>query len=310
MRSKLLTPINFGVFDLRHRCVVDWSLAVAEQSDDPSRAAMPIRMPQISGGLVVHDPGPLIWVDASPVTAEADHARAMAWRAEIDQAKSLDQCVVARLAPDLRRLSPYQAHAMEALSSQPRETIINIHAAAARRAVEFGFDGIELDASMGSVTDRVLRSTGGSTSSEIDDTIGRRVRFLTDLVSVLTQSVGHDRVGVRLAPFQRNDTRRSPNILYQDILGSLQDQEIAYVHVVGAQRWITGTSSVRRLPPAMTAVRRAYSGILVSSGRPDFVSALALVESRWADAICFSAASLDAKILLQIQSALAQGNGA
>lgn len=92
-----------------------------------------------------------------------------------------------------------------------------------------------------------------------------------------------------------------------ETLRGLHDQEIAYVHLTGAKPLDAVLAGTLRLTPTAEALRRAYPGILIASGRFSLGQAIDLVESRWADAICFPAMEIDAEFRVQVQAAMAQG---
>jgi hypothetical protein len=80
----------------------------------------------------------------------------------------------------------------------------------------------------------------------------------------------------------------------------LQEREIAYVHLVGPGS--PQADDVRRDGRAASspAGSRGYAGILVASAAADLAAAELLVESRWADAICFPADRIDTAMMNEI----------
>jgi 2,4-dienoyl-CoA reductase-like NADH-dependent reductase (Old Yellow Enzyme family) len=285
MRRKLFTPINVGAFNLQHRVVLEWP-----QSTDPLDAARGPFVPSsdpLPGGLVICDPGPLIWPRPAPLTpSEADCIRS-AWRSVIENAKLSCQSVLARLGADL---SIYVA----ALKHDDFGDIIGGYVDAAHRAKSNGFDGIELDSSFGSVADRLLRPSPNLYSDRYVGPVVQRSDFVMELVEALTQAFGRERVGIRLSPFEASVR----NNIYEEVLRCLCDQEIAYVHLELNEQF-----AARALHSSLSArtLRQAYPGIFIASCKQDLHFAIELVESRWADAVCFSASQIDAQFLNQLR---------
>jgi hypothetical protein len=93
------------------------------------------------------------------------------------------------------------------------------------------------------------------------------------------------------------DVRRT---VFDEVLRSLHDQEIAYVHIE-----LTERARIQGLKPSpfAQALRTAYPGIFVTSGEQDISSAMQLVESRWSDAACFPGPKVDAQFLSKLRRA-------
>ena len=109
----------------------------------------------LSGGLVIHDPGSLIWPGREPpILSEAD--RKSIWRDMMDNAKLSRQSSLARLRGDLGLQIPDPLNGILALTQRDIEKVIADYVDAAHRAKSSGFDGVELDGSFGSITDLFL----------------------------------------------------------------------------------------------------------------------------------------------------------
>src|SRR5262249_27137832 len=256
---KLFTPLNVGAFDLQHRIVLEWP-----QSIDPLDVArnpfVPPSNSHLSGGLVICDPGPLIWPGPTPLTpSEADRIRS-AWRNVIDNAKSSYQSVLARLRADLSFQVPDQLRGILALEHSDIGNIIGGYVDAARRARSNGFDGIELDSSFGSVGDLFLRPSTNLRLDRYGGPIVWRGKFVTELVEALTQAFGRERVGIRLSPFEAGVRSN----IYDKVLRCLYDQEIAYIHLELTEQ---SAARVLRSSPSAKTLRQAYPGVFIASCR-------------------------------------------
>jgi 2,4-dienoyl-CoA reductase-like NADH-dependent reductase (Old Yellow Enzyme family) len=298
MSNKLLTPLNIGAFDLQHRLVLEWPL-VADPLNPPADQLTPPPDGLLSGGLVIHDPGALIWPErTSQPNSEADRIKST-WRNTMNNAKLARQSSLARLRGDLALQIPRRPTGILALTQHDIDKIIAGYVDAAHRAKSSGFDGIELDGSYGSITDLFLMPSTNLRTDRYGGAIVQRLNFVLELVEALTQAFSRDRLGIRLSPFPRGFEGGRCKV-YDDVLSSLRDQEIAYVHLELSEG--VGTRVLNSAPPAK-ALRRAYPGIFVTSGQQGPQFAMDLVESRWADAVCFFGPLLDAHFLSQLKHA-------
>jgi NADH:flavin oxidoreductase / NADH oxidase family len=93
--------------------------------------------------------------------------------------------------------------------------------------------------------------------------IAQRMNFVMELVEALTQALGRDRVGIRLSPFPHG----LHGNVYDEVLTSLHDQEIACIHLK-----LTDQLSARVLKssPSTKALRRAYPASLSRAASKTF----------------------------------------
>ncbi|MBM7441498.1 alkene reductase [Streptomyces sp. HB132] len=115
-------------------------------------------------------------------------------------------------------------------------TTVADFAAAARNAIEAGFEGVEVHGANGYLLHQFL---AGGTNRRTDDYGGSpagRIRFVVEVVDAVAEAIGAERVGLRVSPgstvngIEEGDTER----LYPALLGALADRGLAYLHVVRA----------------------------------------------------------------------------
>lgn len=112
------------------------------------------------------------------------------------------------------------------------------HAAAAKRAMEAGFDGVEIHGANGYLLDQFLHDNVNVRSDEYGGSIENRCRFPLEVIKAVTAAVGADKVGIRLSPYNYfQDTRdSSPNIhwatLCEQIASLPKENRLSYVHMV------------------------------------------------------------------------------
>ncbi|SFE52260.1 N-ethylmaleimide reductase [Actinacidiphila alni] len=128
------------------------------------------------------------------------------------------------------------------------------YADAARRAVDAGFDGVELHGANGYLISQFLSSNANLRTDGYGGPIAHRIRFAVEAVAATAEAVGADRVGIRLSPgatfwgVQETEVRE----LYTALLTELATLGLAYVH-------LEATSD----EDVLTALRRAWPGTLI-----------------------------------------------
>jgi 2,4-dienoyl-CoA reductase-like NADH-dependent reductase (Old Yellow Enzyme family) len=299
MRNKLFTPLKVGDLDLEHRIALEWPSAIDPLDVSVNPMMQPLD-PQLSGGLVIFDSGPFIQPGRAPRALNGSGPLETAWRSMVHRAKLSRQSALARLRGDLSLQIPDRLEGIIALTQRDIEKIIADYVDAAYRAKSCGFDGVELDGSLGSITDLFLMPSTNLRSDRYGGPIAQRVHFLMELVEALAPAFGRDRVGVRLSPFPRDTTENLGRTVYDKVLRSLHDLEIAYIHLELTER---GGIQVLNSSRFAKALRRAYPGIFITSGRQSLDFAMELVESRWSDAACFFGHQIDAQFLSRLRQA-------
>ncbi|MEV4378136.1 alkene reductase [Streptosporangium sp. NPDC049644] len=107
------------------------------------------------------------------------------------------------------------------------------YAEAARRAVDAGFDGVELHGANGYLIAQFLSSTANLRTDAYGGSIANRIRFAVEAVSATVEAVGGHRTGIRLSPgagiWGAQDT--DVPALYGALLAELAPLDLAYVHL-------------------------------------------------------------------------------
>ncbi|MEV6569434.1 alkene reductase [Streptomyces kronopolitis] len=169
----------------------------------------------------------------------------------------------------------------ELTEAEIRQTIADF-AAAARNAIEAGFDGVELHGANGYLIHQFLApNTNHRTDAWGGDTEGR-IRFAVEVTEAVAGAIGADRVGLRISPGnQYNDiAEEHPDEVYLALLERLAGLDLAYLHLMEGPN--------RDLTPRL---RKAWAGTFVLNPftYPDVTGpdALTLIEDGSADLIAF-----------------------
>lgn len=122
-----------------------------------------------------------------------------------------------------------------ALALEEIPALIEDYRAAARNAIDAGFDGVEVHAANGYLIDQFLRDGSNQRTDAYGGDIENRTRLLAEVVQAIADEIGAERTGVRLSPvtpvYDMHDS--DPQALFEraverlNLIGGL-----AFVHVI------------------------------------------------------------------------------
>lgn len=155
---------------------------------------------------------------------------------------------------------------------------------ASMRALDAGFDGVELHGAHGYLLDAFLRDGSNHRTDTYGGSIENRSRFLIEIAEACAKAIGPDRLGIRISPVSTaGDSHDSdPQALFNHVVDRLRLLRLAYVHVVEGD-----TGGARdNLPFDYPALRDRFQGVwmvnngydrqmavdAITSGRVDLVS--------------------------------------
>ena len=123
-----------------------------------------------------------------------------------------------------------------ALTTQEVRQAIAEHGAAARRAMDAGFDGVELHGTSGYLCMQFMSSGVNRRSDEYGGNAANRVRFAAECLAAMGDAIGAERVGLRLNPGNTyNDTSdENSAATHAELMREAAGQGIAYLHVMRA----------------------------------------------------------------------------
>jgi len=130
----------------------------------------------------------------------------------------------------------YDSPTPRALTRSEIRQIVEDFRQAARRAMRAGFDGVEIHGANGYLIDQFLRTTSNTRTDEYGGSRANRLRFLQEVVDVVSEEIGAERTAIRLAPFLTARGMACPDILPTILEAAqyLQDKGIGYLHLVEA----------------------------------------------------------------------------
>ncbi|MCU1644697.1 MAG: N-ethylmaleimide reductase [Nocardia sp.] len=109
-------------------------------------------------------------------------------------------------------------------------------AAAARNAIEAGFEGVEVHGANGYLLHQFLAQNTNQRTDAYGGSLANRIRFTVEVVAAVAEAIGPERVGVRISPANRVNgiEEGDTDALYPALVAALADKGLAYLHVVFA----------------------------------------------------------------------------
>ena len=156
---------------------------------------------------------------------------------------------------------------------------------ASKRALEAGFDGVELHGAHGYLLDAFLRNGTNHRSDVYGGSIENRARLLLEVTQACAGAIGADRVGVRISPVSTaGDSHDSdPQALFEHVVEALSPLGLTYVHVVEGE-----TGGARdSLPFDYNALRDRYRGVWMVNNGYDRQMAIDAIAGGRADLVAF-----------------------
>ena len=156
---------------------------------------------------------------------------------------------------------------------------------AAARAIDAGFDGVELHGAHGYLLDAFLRDGTNHRTDGYGGSIENRTKLLTEVTRACAETIGADRLGVRISPVSTaGDSRDSnPQALFNHVVESLNPFGLAYIHVVEGE-----TGGARdSIAFDYAALHDRFDGAWMVNNGYDRQMAIDAVESGRADLVSF-----------------------
>jgi N-ethylmaleimide reductase len=180
-----------------------------------------------------------------------------------------------------------QPHPVPAAMSEAEiaQTIAE-YASAAKRAIEAGFDGVELHGANGYLIDQFLNTASNRRTDRWGGSIGNRIRFAVEIAKAAAAAIGAERTGMRISPygaFNGMAPDAETDALYLRLIGELNALGLVYVHVVDHS-----SMGMPEVSPALKAeIRAAFKGKYILSGGYDAARASADLDAQRGDLVAF-----------------------
>jgi N-ethylmaleimide reductase len=165
--------------------------------------------------------------------------------------------------------------------------IIEDYENAAHRAMEAGFDGVEVHSANCYLLEQFIRDSTNMRKDEYGGSVENRTRLAVDVAKAVSRIWGADRVGVRLSPMTHSagatPLDSDPQTTYGFLAEKLGELRLAYLHCIEGQT---------RGPNAAGAfdyksLHAAFGGKYVANNGYERQTALQAIESGHADMVAF-----------------------
>lgn len=114
-------------------------------------------------------------------------------------------------------------------------TTVQAYAHASRRAIEAGFDGVELHGANGYLIEQFLNTASNQRTDGYGGSIEGRMRFAIEVAKACADAIGASRVGMRISPygvFNGMQPDDQTDALYERLAAQLSSMGLCYLHVV------------------------------------------------------------------------------
>ncbi|EHU5195965.1 alkene reductase [Vibrio vulnificus] len=198
-----------------------------------------------------------------------------------------------------------------AMTQDDIDRVVSDFAYAAKRAIEAGFDGVEIHGGNGYLIDQFLRTNSNHRTDQYGGSRENRIRFLLQVVDAVSQAIGADKIGVRLAPFITFKDMNCPDIVPTILEASkqLQARDIAYLHLSEAD-W----EDAPEIPESFRIELREYfTNTIIVAGSYTQARADEVLKKGYADLVAFGrpfVSNPDLVARLKHQQPLAELDGA
>ena len=197
------------------------------------------------------------------------------------------------VAPSPIAIQMGQAHTPEGKKDYevPRELateeiaeIVKMYGRAANRAIDAGFDGVELHGANGYLPDSFTQSHSNQREDRYGGSVENRNRFVEECLDEILCHVAADRVGLRISPNGIFNSMGSWDFREQflKLAQSVEDRRLVYLHVMNGLGF---GFHARGLPMKLSQFREVYSGVIIGNVGYDKDSSIADVQSGDADMI-------------------------
>lgn len=166
-----------------------------------------------------------------------------------------------------------------ALRVEEIRAVVADFADAAAKALQAGFDGVEVHAANGYLIDQFLHDESNKRQDEYGGSIENRSRLLLEIVDACIGIWGAERVGVHISPHGSEHAMRdsNPSLLFSHVAHALGQRRIAFLFVRETPNKDSLTATIKRL----------FGGPLIVNQGYDLDSATRILDSGVADAVGF-----------------------
>jgi N-ethylmaleimide reductase len=165
------------------------------------------------------------------------------------------------------------------------DNVIEEFAEGAKKAIDAGFDGVEIQGANGYLIDQFLRSNCNKRTDEYGGSKENRVLLLIEITDAVANAIGKEKTGVRLSPFIGFKDMNDSEILDTIMLAAkeLNKLGVAYIHLCEAD-W----DDAPKIPLEFrTALRTKFKNTIIATGNKTPEEGELLLQENLVDLIGF-----------------------
>ncbi len=180
--------------------------------------------------------------------------------------------------------SPHRAASVQEIGE-----ITEDYRKAAGRAMDAGFEGVELHAANGYLMDQFLQNGSNVRTDEYGGSLENRFRFMSQVLDALISVCGSDRVAVRLGPggTWNGICDSDPVALFSYVAEQLNKFDLAYLHLIEPRVGGSITTHPEKGTAAAQQLRPIFKGNLIDAGGFEPDTAETAIASGLIDAVAF-----------------------
>jgi len=177
-----------------------------------------------------------------------------------------------------------------ALETEEIPGIINDYADAALRAVQAGFDGVEIHGANGYLPDQFLHDGSNHRTDRYGGSLENRCRFVLEVTKACCDAIGSSKTGIRLSPSgivkEMFDT--DPAALYEVLITRLNRFNLAYLHLMEPYAPLVPPEKYSHyMVPVTPYFRKFFKGPVMTNVGFDFDSGNQVLRQGDADMVAF-----------------------
>ena len=160
------------------------------------------------------------------------------------------------------------------------------YAAACKRAIEAGFDGVELHGANGYLIDQFLNTATNQRTDRWGGSVENRIRFAVEVAKASAAAIGAEHIGMRISPygvFNGAAPDAEMDAMYERLMVELNSIGLVYIHIVDHSAM--GAPEVS--PTLKARIRATFKGAYILSGGYDRARADADLDANRGDLVAF-----------------------